>query len=82
MGVHPGGTWYRFERENLPADPGIYDPLPLMPRAGLIAKLCWCGNALELCEFLFRCSKLSNCNPNVPADFTILAGHGSQVLRV
>ena len=67
MGVHPGGTWYRFERENLPDDPGIYDPLPLMP-AGLIAKLCWC-------------SKLSNCSPNAPADFTILAGCGSQVLR-
>lgn len=24
-----------------------------------------------------RCSKLSNCNPNVPADFTILAGYGA-----
>ena len=26
-----------------------------------------------------RCSKLSNCNPNVPADFTILAGFGTQL---
>lgn len=59
-GVHQGGTWFRFENENLPDDPGIFDPAPVMTD-GFIAKLCWC-------------SKLSNCNPNIPADFTILAG--------
>ena len=41
-------------------NPGIFDQAPVMTD-GFIAKLCWC-------------SKLSNCNPNVPADFTILAG--------
>ncbi|CAK9021126.1 unnamed protein product [Durusdinium trenchii] len=60
-GVHQGGTWYRFEKENLPDDPGVFDPEPIMAAEGMIAKLCWC-------------SKLSNCNPGTPADFTILAG--------
>lgn len=60
-GVHQGGTWYRFETEDLPDNPGIFDPAPVMPTEGMIAKLCWC-------------SRLSNCDPNRPAEFTIFAG--------
>jgi len=69
-GVHVGGTWYRFEAENIPDDPGevwgTYDAVPVMPAEGMLAKLCWC-------------SKLSNCDPSNPKDFTIQAGRISLV---
>lgn len=65
VGQHQGGTWYRFEAENIPRNPGdvwgTYDAAPVMPSEGMIAKLCWC-------------SKLSNCNGNDPSGFSIEAG--------
>eukprot|EP00930_Biecheleria_cincta_P067841 TRINITY_DN5474_c0_g2_i1.p1 TRINITY_DN5474_c0_g2~~TRINITY_DN5474_c0_g2_i1.p1 ORF type:complete len:2016 (-),score=255.03 TRINITY_DN5474_c0_g2_i1:107-6154(-) len=65
VGQHQGGTWYRFETEYVPQNPGddwgTYDAAPVMPSAGMIAKLCWC-------------SKLSNCDGNRPEGFSIDAG--------
>jgi len=56
---YAGGTWYRFEYENIGF--GTYTVEPFQMQRGRTLRLCWCA-------------QLAGCNRDNPADFRIDAG--------